>query len=160
MRVLAFARGLNSPQRLVEWVRQRIRLVRGLAVRASFNLPGQLWNGSNFNTVRCMHQSFGCGRNFISGLINFKMVEILMQLHESLGFVFFAWQCVCFCYFILMYARNEPAQDNGSEGKCSSLLFTLLSVYEASSTLVQILIQLHAWEFRLRKKFYFRPDQL
>ena len=44
-----------------------------------------------------------------------------------------------------MYARNEPAmQDNGSEGKCSSLLFTLLSVYEASSTLVQILIPLHA----------------
>ena len=40
-----------------------------------------------------------------------------------------------------MYSRNEPAQDNGSEGKCSSLLFTLLSVYEASSTLVQILIQ-------------------
>jgi hypothetical protein len=68
------------------------------------------------------------------------------------------------CLFLLFYTDVCPKwtrlRDNGSEGKCSPLLFTLLSVYEASSILVQILIQLHAWEFRLRKKFYFRPGQL
>ena len=35
--------------------------------------------------VACVHESFGCGRNFISGLVNFKNVKILIQFHESFG---------------------------------------------------------------------------